>query len=373
MTRAIDRLIVSGAIDESRDTPIGWVLSKLDCEAELAARRKSLELERGGASFLVRRRPLSAPSAPAEPEHVRRGEAASSRSSPSFRPRPRRARLPAARARSRCRRRRSTASGGSPTRRWRSSSAAPTATTPSASPACASGARAGAGGGGPGGDRDRRRRPPAARARRPRATRGFPTLESVRDVVSGGHRGGARADRRVRGRLLRLAARAPRRGPRRRASRAPVRVRARRRPPPRPPRRAPPRDGPARSSSTTRRTSSASAAPEEVVEADYRLQRLVYALACFRAGAEEVEVVYAFLERPGRRRLERRSRAPTLAALEAELSAAIARIDAGEFVPTPGEFTCSGCPALDVVCAGPRLRGGRPPVAEAVEVAAASS
>ena len=41
--------------------------------------------------------------------------------------------------------------------------------------------------------------------------------------------------------------------------------------------------------------------------------------------------------------------------LEAELSAAIARINAGEFVPTPSEFTCSGCPALDLVCAGPRL------------------
>ncbi|HZT54382.1 MAG TPA: 3'-5' exonuclease, partial [Gaiellaceae bacterium] len=39
----------------------------------------------------------------------------------------------------------------------------------------------------------------------------------------------------------------------------------------------------------------AEAAPEEIVERDYRLQRLVYALACFRAGAEEVEVVYQFL------------------------------------------------------------------------------
>jgi hypothetical protein len=45
--------------------------------------------------------------------------------------------------------------------------------------------------------------------------------------------------------------------------------------------------------------------------------------------------------------------------LETELSEAIARINAGEFVPTPDEFTCMGCPALDVVCAGPRLRGGR--------------
>ena len=38
-----------------------------------------------------------------------------------------------------------------------------------------------------------------------------------------------------------------------------------------------------------------------------------------------------------------------------ELSEAIARINAGEFVPTPSEFTCAGCPALDVVCAGPAL------------------
>jgi ATP-dependent helicase/nuclease subunit A len=97
--------------------------------------------------------------------------------------------------------------------------------------------------------------------------------------------------------------------------------------------------------------------PEEIVDADYRLQRLVYALACFRAGADEVEVSYHFLERPdavvattfGRDRV---------GDLEAELSAAIARIQAGEFRPTPGELACSGCPALDLVCAGPRLRGG---------------
>ena len=95
--------------------------------------------------------------------------------------------------------------------------------------------------------------------------------------------------------------------------------------------------------------------PEEIVEADYRLQRLVYALACFRAGADEVEVVYHFLERADAVvatvfRLEQ------VAELEAELSAAIARINAGEFRPTPDEFICTGCPALDVVCAGPRLR-----------------
>jgi ATP-dependent exoDNAse (exonuclease V) beta subunit len=117
------------------------------------------------------------------------------------------------------------------------------------------------------------------------------------------------------------------------------------------------RDGPRALVLDYKTNSLAEGTPEEIVEADYRLQRLVYALACFRAGADEVEVVYHFLERPEAvvattfERIE-------LPALESELSAAIAQIDAGDFVPTPSEFTCSGCPALDLVCAGPRLGGG---------------
>ncbi len=95
--------------------------------------------------------------------------------------------------------------------------------------------------------------------------------------------------------------------------------------------------------------------PEEIVEGDYHLQRLVYALACFRCGAQEVEVVYHFLERPDAvvATVFRLEHVPEL---EAELSEAIARINAGDFRPTPDEFICAGCPALDVVCAGPRLR-----------------
>ena len=49
-------------------------------------------------------------------------------------------------------------------------------------------------------------------------------------------------------------------------------------------------------------------------------------------------------------------KAEEASALEAELSEAIARINAGEFRPTPSDFACSECPALDLVCAGPRLR-----------------
>jgi ATP-dependent helicase/nuclease subunit A len=96
--------------------------------------------------------------------------------------------------------------------------------------------------------------------------------------------------------------------------------------------------------------------PDEIVAKDYRIQQLVYALACFRAGAEEVEVVYHFLERSDAvvtdcYKLE------DVPALEVELSAAIARIQANDFRPTPDEFVCADCPALDLVCAGPRLRG----------------
>ena len=101
------------------------------------------------------------------------------------------------------------------------------------------------------------------------------------------------------------------------------------------------------------------ASPDEIVEEDYRLQRLVYALACFRAGAEEVEVVYHFLERPDAP-VDATFTLADVPELEAELSAAIARIQAGEFPPTPSDFACSGCPALDLVCAGPRLRSRMP-------------
>ena len=110
--------------------------------------------------------------------------------------------------------------------------------------------------------------------------------------------------------------------------------------------------------------------PAEVVGNEYRIQRLVYAVACFRAGSDEVEVAYQFLERPEEvvEALFTRDHVP---ALEQELSAAIGRIRSGVFEPKPSEHVCPGCPALDVVCAGPRLtgRGPRP----APELAAAPS
>jgi ATP-dependent exoDNAse (exonuclease V) beta subunit len=94
--------------------------------------------------------------------------------------------------------------------------------------------------------------------------------------------------------------------------------------------------------------------PDDIIESEYTLQRLVYALVCLRAGATDVEVAYQFLEQP--HDVVSKTFTPTdTPGLEAELSAAIARIRAGEFRPTPSEFACSDCPALDLVCAGPRL------------------
>jgi ATP-dependent helicase/nuclease subunit A len=95
--------------------------------------------------------------------------------------------------------------------------------------------------------------------------------------------------------------------------------------------------------------------PGEIVEAEYRVQRLVYALACLRDGATEVEVAYQFLERPDDV-VSATIIASDAPVLESELSDAIARIRAGDFRPTPSEFACSDCPALDLLCAGPRLR-----------------
>ncbi|MDQ3670589.1 MAG: PD-(D/E)XK nuclease family protein, partial [Actinomycetota bacterium] len=94
--------------------------------------------------------------------------------------------------------------------------------------------------------------------------------------------------------------------------------------------------------------------PEETVAAEYVLQRLVYALAALRAGAQDVEVAYVFLERPDQVVTATFAR-DDVPALEAELSEAIRTIQEGDFRPTPSEYVCPGCPALDVVCAGPRL------------------
>jgi hypothetical protein len=65
-------------------------------------------------------------------------------------------------------------------------------------------------------------------------------------------------------------------------------------------------------------------------------------------------VVYQFLEAPDEVVSVSFSRTD-VERLERDLGAVIARIREGDFRPTPSAYTCSGCPALDRVCAGPGL------------------
>ena len=73
MTRAIDRLVVSGAIDPERradaETPIGWVLDRLEARELDEAVSGAVELERDGTHLLVRLDRYQPPAAPStEPE-----------------------------------------------------------------------------------------------------------------------------------------------------------------------------------------------------------------------------------------------------------------------------------------------------------------
>src|SRR5262249_47538312 len=71
MTRAIDRLIVSGAVGEGRETPISWILARLDCEAELHEAGEQFELQRADATFLLRLDRFAPAEAELEPEDDR--------------------------------------------------------------------------------------------------------------------------------------------------------------------------------------------------------------------------------------------------------------------------------------------------------------
>jgi len=109
--------------------------------------------------------------------------------------------------------------------------------------------------------------------------------------------------------------------------------------------------------------------PAEIVEEEYLTQQVVYAIACLRSGARRVEVVYHFLEQ-SEAVVSRVFTHEDAERLEEGLSVSIARIRAGEFRATPSAFACSGCPALDVVCAGPRLGGFDPGALEPVYASA---
>jgi ATP-dependent exoDNAse (exonuclease V) beta subunit len=97
--------------------------------------------------------------------------------------------------------------------------------------------------------------------------------------------------------------------------------------------------------------------PAALCDERYGGQRTVYALAALRGGAQQVEVVYSFLERPDDvvSALFMAADAP---ALERRLGELAAGLVAGRFEPspTPGRELCAGCPGRAALCSWPEER-----------------
>jgi RecB family exonuclease len=90
---------------------------------------------------------------------------------------------------------------------------------------------------------------------------------------------------------------------------------------------------------------------EALVERDYAVQRLLYALAVLRDGAADVEIVHWFLERPAEP-VSARYTAPERAALERQLAARVASAHARGFrvSPRPHRGLCATCPGRTGLC-----------------------
>jgi RecB family exonuclease len=98
----------------------------------------------------------------------------------------------------------------------------------------------------------------------------------------------------------------------------------------------------------------AGAAPEALIAGAYETQRLIYALAALRGGAEAVEVAHVFLERPEAPAVASFTRAD-LPSLELRLSELAAGVLGGRFIPAaePHRALCSGCPGENGMCSWP--------------------
>ena len=94
--------------------------------------------------------------------------------------------------------------------------------------------------------------------------------------------------------------------------------------------------------------------PEAIAAQGYRVQRLVYALAALRSGADAVDIVHCFLEEPGAPASLTVTR-DDLPALEQELAGRCRGVLARDFpvAPDPHRALCSGCPAQGGLCSWP--------------------
>jgi ATP-dependent helicase/nuclease subunit A len=91
--------------------------------------------------------------------------------------------------------------------------------------------------------------------------------------------------------------------------------------------------------------------PEALVRADYSTQRIIYALAALRAGAEVVEVAHCFLERPDEPAVALYE-AGDAERLERELLGLAQGVVEGRFVPSdePQFSLCADCPGRAALC-----------------------
>jgi ATP-dependent helicase/nuclease subunit A len=97
--------------------------------------------------------------------------------------------------------------------------------------------------------------------------------------------------------------------------------------------------------------------PEELTRADYSTQRIIYAVAALRAGAERVEVVHCYLERPDEPAVALYE-AADVDALEQQLRALARGVVEGRFEPSaePHFALCADCPGRAALCVhGPEL------------------
>jgi ATP-dependent helicase/nuclease subunit A len=104
--------------------------------------------------------------------------------------------------------------------------------------------------------------------------------------------------------------------------------------------------------------------PHEVVERDYATQRLVYALAALRDGAERVEVAYCFLEAPEDPVARSFTRAEMPALAERLVLLARGVLDERyEVTAAPHRELCADCPGRRALCSHPESRTLRPAAA----------
>jgi ATP-dependent exoDNAse (exonuclease V) beta subunit len=97
--------------------------------------------------------------------------------------------------------------------------------------------------------------------------------------------------------------------------------------------------------------------PAEIVESDYGIQRLVYALAALRSGAPRVEVAYVFLEQAAAP-VSAVYETSDLEGLDRQLRDVAAPLAAGSFIPTPEPWhgLCADCPGQPGLCSWPPER-----------------